>query len=192
MTIAKRTRLPRRPKQSPDTEQLVRLATGLGLSGSRVEDSFWELRLSIVIDRLLEDNDEAALTAVLDQLYNAQERAYDALADLIESRCESRVSHQVESRAGKIDKEFDQLLFIVPILAWSRFSIPSGAVPTASLSNATAADTSAVDPGRSTISVRAGSKSENRSAEAKALSASSIETCWAPMAAFSRAIRFES
>lgn len=136
MTIAKRTRLPRRPKQSPDTEQLVRLATGLGLSGSRVEDSFWELRLSIVIDRLLEDNDEAALTAVLDQLYNAQERAYDALADLIESRCESRVSHQVESRAGKIDKEFDQLLFIVPILAWSRFSIPSGAVPTASLSNA--------------------------------------------------------
>lgn len=137
----KRPRLPRRAKQSPDTEQLIRLATGLGLSGSRIEDAFWDVRLGALIDRLLADGDEATLTAALDQLYGSQERAYDALADLVEARCESRTflpqaamaGESGESQAGKA---FDLLLFVAPILAWSRFSIPSGAIAPPLLANA--------------------------------------------------------
>ncbi len=121
----KRIRPPRRAKLTPDTGLLIRLATGLSLSNSRLEDAFWETRLSAVVDRLLKDNDEAALTAALDQLYGNQDRAYDALADMIEARSEYRKSG-----------EFDQLLFVAPILAWSRFSIPSGAVNADVLSNA--------------------------------------------------------
>ncbi len=140
----KRSRLPRRAKQTPDTEQLIRLATGLGLSGSRIEDAFWDTRLGALIDRLLADGDEATLTAALDQLYGGQERAYDALADLIEARCESRAySAQLtqpaqagETSEGNAGKAFDLLLFVAPMLAWSRFSIPAGAVAAPLLANA--------------------------------------------------------
>lgn len=136
MATTKRPRPPRRTKQTPDTEQLIRLASGLGLSGSRVEDAFWETRLNILIDKLLEDSDEAALTAALDHLYGVQERAYDALADLIEARCESRVPLSGGSASGKIGKPLDLLLFVVPILAWSRFSIPAGTIASPPLANA--------------------------------------------------------
>ena len=136
MANIKRPRLPRRTKHTPDTERLIRLASGLGFSGSRVEDAFWETRLSLLIDKLLEDGDEAALTVALDQLYGAQARAYDALADLIEARCESRTPVSADSNASKIGKPFDLLLFVVPILAWSRFSIPAGTMAAPPLANA--------------------------------------------------------
>lgn len=136
MATIKRPRLPRRTKHTPDTERLIRLASSLGLSGSRIEDAFWETRLSLLIDKLLEDGDETALTAALDQLYGTQERAYDALADLIEARCESRVPLSGDSTAGKSGKPHDLLLFVVPILAWSRFSIPAGTIASALLANA--------------------------------------------------------
>ncbi|MBI3523638.1 MAG: DUF2863 family protein [Betaproteobacteria bacterium] len=133
----KRTRLPRRAKQTPDTEQLIKLATGLGLAGSRVEDAFWDARLSALVDRLLGDGDEATLTAALDQLYGGQGRAYDALADLVEARCESRAFlPATESSEGNPGKTFDMLLFVAPVLAWSRYSIPSGTVAAPLLANA--------------------------------------------------------
>lgn len=136
MATSKRPRPPRRTKQTPDTEQLIRLASGLGQSGSRVEDAFWETRLNILIDKLLEDSDEAALTAALDHLYGVQERAYDALADLIEARCESRIPLSGGGATGKTSKPLDLLLFVVPILAWSRFSIPAGTIASPPLANA--------------------------------------------------------
>lgn len=121
----KRLRPSRRAKHTPDTEHLIRLATGLAQSNSRLEDGFWETRLAALIDRLLKERDEATLTAALDQLYGNQDRAYDALADLIEARSESHPGN-----------EQDLLLFVVPILAWSRFAIPSGSVNAALLANA--------------------------------------------------------
>ncbi|MCX7172927.1 MAG: DUF2863 family protein [Proteobacteria bacterium] len=136
MATSKRPRLPRRTKQTPDTEQLIRLASGLGLSGSRIEDAFWEARLGILIDKLLDEGREGTLTAALDQLYGGQERAYDALADLVEARCESRIPQPGDSTPGKPGKISDLLLFVVPILAWSRFSIPAGAIASSPLANA--------------------------------------------------------
>ncbi|MFA6314657.1 MAG: DUF2863 family protein [Sterolibacterium sp.] len=136
MVTVKHPRPSRRTKQTPDTEQLIRLALGLGLSGSRIEDAFWETRLGILIDKLLDEGDETALTAALDQLYGVQERAYDALADLIEARCESRTPMSDRSGTNKTGKSVDLLLFVVPILAWSRFSIPSGAIAAHPLTNA--------------------------------------------------------
>ena len=64
----KRSRTPRRTKQTPETEQLLRLATGLGLSGSRIEDAFWAVRLASLIGKLLDEGNETAFTAALDQL----------------------------------------------------------------------------------------------------------------------------
>ena len=121
----KRSRPPRRAKLTPETEQLIRLAVGLGHSNSRIEDAFWETRLSSMIDRLLRDSEETVLSTALDHLYGSQERAYDGLADLIEARCESQLKG-----------EQDLLLFLAPLLAWSRFTIPAGAIPAAVLANA--------------------------------------------------------
>ncbi|MFA7270507.1 MAG: DUF2863 family protein [Sterolibacterium sp.] len=134
----KRSRIARRVKQTPDTEQLIRLAAGLGLSGSRIEDAFWEVRLGTLIDRLLEDGDEAALNTALDQLYEDKDRAYDALSYLIEARCESRnyPTKPGEGSENNANKEIDLLLFVAPILAWSRFSIPAGTIPEPQLANA--------------------------------------------------------
>ncbi|MDP1651148.1 MAG: DUF2863 family protein [Rhodocyclaceae bacterium] len=119
----KRSRFSRRTKQTPDTEELIRLATQLSLSGSRLEDAYWERRLASTIERLLHGQDEAALNAALDHLYGAGGRAYDDLADLVEFCAESRHHALASSNAGQ-----DVLLFAAPVLAWSRYTIPSGPI----------------------------------------------------------------
>lgn len=119
----KRSRFSRRTKQTPDTEELIRLATQLSLSGSRIEDNFWERRLAGVVERLLAGNDEAALNSALDHLFGAGGRAYDELADMVESCAECRQLVIGGAGGGQ-----DVLLFSAPVLAWSRFSIPSGSI----------------------------------------------------------------
>jgi hypothetical protein len=105
----KRTRFSRRAKQTPDTEQLIRLANQMALSSSRLEDAYWETRLTALVDRLLADADEAPVNSALDHLYGAGGRAYDELADAVESCCETR--HETSGQ--------DVLLFAAPVLAWT-------------------------------------------------------------------------
>lgn len=132
----KRSRISRHARQTPDLDQLLRLAIGLGDSACRIEDDFWESRLSALIDRLLEDNDEATLNAALDHLYGKHERAYAALADEIETCCESHAhAHMASEAAGASGKQSDLLLFVAPMLAWSRFTIPSGPIPASTLAS---------------------------------------------------------
>jgi hypothetical protein len=121
----KRNRLPRRSRQTPDSELLTRLATRLSQSSNRIEDAFWESRLAAHIDHLLANNGEETLIAVLDHLYAGGSRAYDELADMIESCAET---HRSEGGSG-----FDVVMIAAPVLAWSRFQIPSGSIPTAQL-----------------------------------------------------------
>jgi hypothetical protein len=116
----KRTRFSRRAKQSPAAEELVRLAGSLALSSSRVEDAFWQIRLAAAIDRLLADGDDTTINGTLDHLYGAGGRAYDELADMVESCCETK---HLETGTAQ-----DVVLFAAPVLAWSRFVIPSGTI----------------------------------------------------------------
>jgi hypothetical protein len=118
----KRSRFSRRTKQTPATEELIRLASNLSLSGSRVEDTFWERRLSGAVERLLAEGDESALNAALDHLYGVGGRAYDELADMVEHCAESR-RHEIAGGGGQ-----DVLLIAAPVLAWSRFAIPAGPI----------------------------------------------------------------
>ncbi|WP_297360871.1 DUF2863 family protein [Thauera sp.] len=122
----KRTRLKRRGGLGRTAEQLVWLAGGLAQSGSRIEDRYWEARISSLIDETLVDNDEELLNAALDHLYSADPRAYDELADNIESRA--------ECAAGAMP-EHDVVLIAAPVLAWSRYRIPATTVPPAVLAN---------------------------------------------------------
>jgi len=122
----KRNRPPSRKRISADATELGRLATCLSEAGGRLEDAFWEKQLCELVDKLLADGAEDDLNASLDRLFDSHAEAHDALADIIESRAESCViAHQ--------GRDYDILLFNVPVLAWSRFSIPAGTIPKSTL-----------------------------------------------------------
>ncbi|MBV2234542.1 MAG: DUF2863 family protein [Sterolibacterium sp.] len=130
----KRSRLPRQARQTPDFDELVRLAEGLGLSCCRTEDSLWEVLLARHIDHLLADGDETSLGAALDQLYAGKGPAYDALAEMIETRCET-AHPATAAKAGAAAERATHQLFCAPVLTWSRYAIPYGPINTATLRN---------------------------------------------------------
>ncbi|MGE5490870.1 MAG: DUF2863 family protein [Actinomycetota bacterium] len=122
----KRTRFGSRDRLSRDAAELQRLATGLSESGGKLEDSWWEARLAELVDSLLKNGAEDDINTALDRLFETNPRAHDELADMVESRAES-------TRLDVQGQEFDVMLFVSPILAWSRFSIPAGSLPKSSL-----------------------------------------------------------
>lgn len=122
----KRTRTSSRKRISSDAVELGRLALCLAESGGRLEDSFLEKQLSERIVQLLKNGAEDDLGAALDRLFDSHAAAHDCLADMIEDCAESFMAQHE-------DTDFDVMLFCAPILAWSRFSIPSGAIPRSTL-----------------------------------------------------------
>jgi len=113
-----RRRLYGRHRLSRDAERLAWLAQGLADSGSRLEDVWLEAEMSALIEKLLKSADEDALNQALDRLRETNSRAYDELADLIEAACEV-------SQAG----DSARLLIALPVLAWSRYAIPTRSIP---------------------------------------------------------------
>jgi hypothetical protein len=122
----KRTRFGTRDRLSRDAAELQRLATGLSESGGKLEDRYWENQLAEVVDSLLKNGAEDDINTALDRLFEANPRAHDELADMVESRAETT---SIEAH----EQAFDVLLFAAPVLAWSRFSIPAVALPKATL-----------------------------------------------------------
>ena len=124
----RRSRASTRARQSVDAETLVKMARRLAESGSRLEDQLWQRRLiESINDRLARRNDDA-IEAALDDLARTSQRAYDDLADVAESCAESTVVD--------IDgKPHDVLLLALPLLAWSRYKLPTTTLSAALLDN---------------------------------------------------------
>jgi hypothetical protein len=122
----KRTRFGSRDRLSRDAAELQRLATGLSESGGKLEDAYWETQLAETVDSLLKNGAEDDINTALDRLFEANPRAHDELADMVESRAET---NRLEAQG----EEFDIQLFAAPVLAWSRFSIPACPLPAAAL-----------------------------------------------------------
>lgn len=106
---------------SPDAERLVADALALDASGSRIEDVYWEQRLSERLSRLLKNGSQTALDAALDHLFKHNEEASDVLAEQAETLAESAILS-----SGGV--EYDALLIAAPILAHTRYMIPSGTI----------------------------------------------------------------
>ena len=125
----RRSRYFSRARHHADAETLTKLARRMSESGSRIEDRIWEHRLvELINDRLARGFDEV-IDAALDDLATNHAGAYDDLADLAES-C-------AESGTLEIDgKRYEGLLVALPVLAWSRYKLPSGALPAAVVDNA--------------------------------------------------------
>lgn len=122
----KRTRFASRDRISRDAAELQRIATGLSESGGKLEDAHWERQLAELVDKLLQHGAEDDINAALDRLFETNPRAHDELADMVEARAETTLLNHN-------DKDFDILLFASPVLAWSRFSIPTGTLPASTL-----------------------------------------------------------
>ncbi len=104
---------------SPDADKLVSLSLALFASGSRVEDRFWEARLHTLIAKLVRNGNQTTLDAVLDHLQQNHPDAYGALADMAETHSES-FSIDIDGAPH------EALLIAAPVLAWTRYAIPSG------------------------------------------------------------------
>src|SRR5881394_1439554 len=116
-----RTRAKSPPRLTRDAERLIALALGLNASGSLTEDRYWETEMSSLVARLLENGNDAPIDGALDHLYQTNLGAYDTLIELVENESESLVVMQG-------DRAWQGLLIAAPIVAWSKYSIPSGSI----------------------------------------------------------------
>lgn len=120
------------PRLLADSQRLVMFSQALMQAGSRLEERAWERNLDALVLRLLKNDHQHAIDAALDQLFDSQSDAYDVLMEAIESGSESCV---LNADSGE---RYDALLIAIPILAWTRFAIPTCAIPPDMLSNFTA------------------------------------------------------
>ena len=120
-----------RPKNSsrisPESERLVSDALSLAASGSRVEDIFWETRLMERLLRLLHAQNQNAIESALDQTLKINPIAFDCLAENAETLAESLTLEQN-------GEHWDAVLIAIPIIARTRYSIPSGKLSAESIS----------------------------------------------------------
>jgi hypothetical protein len=109
------------PRLSRDGERLASYAQSLAASGSHVEDAYWETLIARNVELLLDAHADTTIDAVLDHLDATTPSAFDALIELAETRAEmATVQRDGEDR--------QVLLVAAPILAWSRYSVPSGPI----------------------------------------------------------------
>src|SRR6185437_13875677 len=116
-----RSRAKSPPRLTRDAERLIALALGLNASGSLTEDRYWEEQMSALAARLLENGNDAPIDGALDHLYQTNLGAYDTLIEIVESESESAVAMQG-------DRAWQALLVAAPIVAWSKYAIPSGSI----------------------------------------------------------------
>lgn len=108
-------------KLSGDSQRLVSLAQGIAQSASRLEERMWEHSLDALIHKTLKGGHQETIDAALEHLFNSDLNAYDALMDTVEAGSEScTLEHEGVT--------YNALLIAAPILAWTRFSIASGAI----------------------------------------------------------------
>lgn len=104
---------------SPDAEKLTSEAISLALSGSRIEDIYWEDRLIDRISKLLKNQNQSVIDTALDNVFRINVTAFEYLADAVESVAES-----MTIEVG--GQQWDVLLLGLPIIAQTKYSIPSG------------------------------------------------------------------
>ena len=95
-------------------------------AGSRVEERTWERNLDTQLQKLLKTNHQDSIDAALNVLFKGELAVYDVLMDGVEAVSESStMTEQVDGA----EVTWQALLVAAPVLAWTRFSIPSGTIP---------------------------------------------------------------
>jgi len=114
-------------KLSAESQRLISLSNAIAQAGSRVEERAWERNLDTQLQKLLKTNHQDSIDAALNVLFKGELAVYDVLMDGVEAVSES--STMLEQAADGAEICWQTLLVAAPILAWTRFSIPSGTIP---------------------------------------------------------------
>jgi len=118
-------------RQTRDSARLMAYAQALDASGSRVEDRYWEGLITQVLTRLLRTGNDAPLEAALTRLAQENTGGYDVLVEQAETLSESTtITHE--------GRQYDALLIVLPIAAWTRYQIAVGDIAPAHLDALTA------------------------------------------------------
>lgn len=104
---------------SRTSQTLISLAEALSRSGSHLEDIYWEGCLGEALDKALGARHGRAVESALDVLLEQRSAAYELLVELAEARSESLMP-------GPDGQDCDTLLISAPVLAWTRYRLPSG------------------------------------------------------------------
>ena len=110
---------------------MVAASLGLANSGSRSEDRFWEQQLARLLDRALDAAHSATITSALERLNQTDGEAYGALVEAVEHAAETVVVESAGASPGAaagVQASRYGLLVTAPLVAWTRFAIPSGAI----------------------------------------------------------------
>lgn len=115
--------MPRTRSTSPnrltrDAAKIVSLALALHSSGSRVEDTYWENLLATALTKLMRAGSDSVIDAAIDHLSKTNLGGYEVLVEQCETLSESCVLE-------KDGQEYDALLVVAPLVAWTRYSIPT-------------------------------------------------------------------
>ncbi|GAB3460888.1 DUF2863 family protein [Massilia terrae] len=113
-------------KLSTESQRLSSIAQAVVQAASRVEERAWERQLDTHLQKLLKTNHQESIDAALNALFKDDLAGYDVLMDGVEAVSES--STMVEEADGA-EVTWQALLVAAPILAWTRFSIASGNIP---------------------------------------------------------------
>jgi hypothetical protein len=122
-------------KLSAESQRLASISQAIVQAASRVEERTWERQLDTQLQKLLKTNHQESVDVALNALFKDDLAAYDVLMDGVEAVSESAT--MVEQTDGG-DVTWQALLVAAPILAWTRFSIASGTIPTDLLSTLSA------------------------------------------------------
>lgn len=114
------------PKITAESARLINYAQAVVQAASRVEERYWEQTLDKHLQKVLKNNHQEQIDAALHRLFTSDLNAYDALMEAIEAGSESCVLEQEENG---LQVKYDILLVVAPILAWTRYTIDSGAIP---------------------------------------------------------------
>ncbi|MEH6435836.1 DUF2863 family protein [Massilia sp. DD77] len=114
------------PKLSAESQRLVSVSQAIMQAASRVEERAWERQLDTQLQKLLKTNHQDSIDLALNVLFKDDLGAYDVLMDTVEAISESAT--MVEQQDGG-DVTWQSLLVAAPILAWTRFSIATGNIP---------------------------------------------------------------
>ncbi len=119
--------MPRTRSASPnrrltrDASKLVSLSLALHSSGSRVEDVYWENQLATALTKLMRAGSDPVIDAAIEHLSKSNLGGYEVLVEQCETLSESCVLE-------KDGQEYDVLLVVAPLVAWTRYSIPTTAL----------------------------------------------------------------
>lgn len=121
------TRLNMKSRPSPEVEKLVSEVLALASSGSKLEDNYWEKKIFDRLSRLLKNHQQTTIDGALDITFKSQTAAFEILADAIETSAESlHYTYQ--------DEQYEVLLLAIPVIAQTKYTIPSGPIPTSVIS----------------------------------------------------------